>query len=282
MSTSETMVALAGTYLLLFMLERRFPLRRPKAALAPRVFVNAAISAMAFAAAALLVRPSALETLAFARDNAFGIVPSTGLDGAAEVAASFLLMDLTFYYWHQANHRFPLLWRIHNVHHVDPDLDVTTGFRFHFVEVAFSAAFRVVQIALIGPSLFAFMVYEAAFQTFTLFHHSNVRLPRALDRSLTLIVVTPRMHGVHHSDYRDETNSNFGVVFSWWDRLHRTLRLEVPQAAINVGVPAYSAPDDNRLGRCIVMPILPQHDYWRTPKGERVNRDGRARSSAGQ
>jgi sterol desaturase/sphingolipid hydroxylase (fatty acid hydroxylase superfamily) len=278
-STAPTIIVLCATYVGLFLLEHALPLRRPRAALFSRIVVNAGMSATAFAAAAFLVRPAAIETLAFTQNTPFGLMQIAGLTGTAEIVASFMLMDLTFYYWHRANHRLRFLWRIHNVHHIDPDLDVTTGFRFHFVEVALSAGFRMVQLLLIGPSLMAFAVYEVAFQTFTLFHHSNVRLPITLERALNRVLVTPRMHGIHHSRYRDETNSNFGVVFPWWDRLHRTLRLDVPQDAIVVGVPAYSAPEDNRLGHCFALPLLPQRDYWQSVGGSYIERSAGAQGA---
>jgi len=264
---------LAATYLLFFAIERVLPLRRSKADLLPRLWVNAVISATAFTAAALVVRPAALAGLSFSSEHSFGLMRAIGLSGPAEIAMTFLLMDLTFYYWHIANHRVPILWRIHNVHHIDPDLDVTTGFRFHFAEVALSAGFRAFQVLAIGPSLLAFAIYEVAFQTFTLFHHSNIRMPRAIEVVLNYVFVTPRMHGIHHSDYRDETNSNFGVVFASWDRLHGTARLQIPQHVVTIGVPGYSRPTDNRIGRCLALPFLAQRDYWRAGNGYRLHRD---------
>lgn len=261
MATSLTIGLLGLTYLALFAIERRVPLRTATAPVIPRLRVNVIVSATAFMAAALLVRPAS-EAMLGLSGTPFGLVPLAGLTGVAEIVAVFLLMDLTFYYWHIANHRLPLLWRFHNAHHIDPDLDVSTGFRFHFVEVGFSAVFRAMQVALIGPTAAAFLVYEIAFQTFTLFHHSNWRLPRSLERALVRIIVTPRMHGIHHSDFRDETNSNFGVVFSWWDRLHGTVRLDVPQQAIIIGVPGYARPEDNRVLRCLALPFQRQRDYW--------------------
>ena len=261
MATSLTIALLVLTYLVLFAMERRRPLRVATASLVPRLRVNLFVSATAFIAAALLVRPAA-EAMLGLGGTPFGLVPLAGLTGIAEIVAVFLLMDLTFYYWHIANHRVPLLWRFHNAHHIDPDLDVSTGFRFHFVEVGFSALFRAVQVALIGPTAAAFLVYEIAFQTFTLFHHSNWRLPESLERALVKIIVTPRMHGIHHSDFRDETNSNFGAVFSWWDRLHGTVRLDVPQQAIVIGIPGYARPEDNRVLRCLALPFQRQRDYW--------------------
>ncbi|MFW6170235.1 MAG: sterol desaturase family protein [Planctomycetota bacterium] len=145
------------------------------------------------------------------------------------LAAGILLLDLSFYWWHRLNHAWPLLWRFHNAHHIDPDLDSTTPFRFHAGEIAYSSVFHAVQIGLIGPSALAIAVYELLFPSGTVFHHSNVRLPLGLERALSLVFVTFRMHGVHRSVIRDETNSNYSVLFRWWDPLHRSLRLNVPR-----------------------------------------------------
>ncbi len=176
---------------------------------------------------------------------------------------SFLLMDLTFYYWHLANHRVPFLWRFHNVHHIDPDLDVSSAFRFHFGEIAFSAVLGVLQVSLIGISAGAFFIYQMVFQAEVLFHHSNWRLPIRLERILSKVIVTPRMHGIHHSQVHRENNSNFGTIFSFWDRLHRTLGLNVAQSEIVIGVPAYSRPEDNTMASALLLPFRKQRDYWR-------------------
>src|SRR5947208_8973057 len=274
-----TLVVTATVFVALFVLERFLPLRRRCSSLLPRVILNLIISAAAFAVAAILVRPAATAALSWATQKPFGLVHLIALPPALAFIASFLLMDLTFYWWHLANHRIGFLWRFHNVHHIDPDLDVSTGFRFHFGEVAMSAAFRVAQVALIGISAPAFAVYELAFQANTLFHHSNVRLPIRFERLLNKVLVTPRMHGIHHSQFQRETNSNYGVVFPWWDRLHRTLGLNIPQADILIGVPAYSQPEDNRFGNAVLMPFRPQRDYWRGPDGkvmEQREREGKA------
>jgi sterol desaturase/sphingolipid hydroxylase (fatty acid hydroxylase superfamily) len=203
----------------LFVLERRHALRRQRRPLLGRLLVNAAVSATAFAAAGVLVRPTALAVLDWASNRPFGIAHLVPMPVAAQFVLSFLLMDLTFYWWHVANHRIPFLWRFHNVHHIDPDLDVSTAFRFHFGEVALSAAFRAAQVSVIGLSGWMFVAYEVVFQANTAFHHSNVRLPIRLERLLNVVLVTPRMHGIHHSQVRNETNSNYSVVFSWWEAL---------------------------------------------------------------
>jgi sterol desaturase/sphingolipid hydroxylase (fatty acid hydroxylase superfamily) len=235
--------------------------------------VNIGISALAFAVAMVFVRPVALTVLRWAADRPFGLIHIVPMPVTAQFVLSFLLMDLTFYWWHVANHRIPFLWRFHNVHHLDPDLDVSTAFRFHFGEVVFSAGFRVVQVSAIGPSAWMFAVYELVFQANTAFHHSNVRLPIRIERLLNLMLVTPRMHGIHHSQVRDEANSNYSVVFSWWDRLHRTLGLNIPQSDLAIGVPGYADPADNRLWTDLLLPFRRQRDYWRRKDGTPVARE---------
>ncbi|MCP3176232.1 sterol desaturase family protein [Desulfuromonas sp. KJ2020] len=246
----------------LFLLERAFPLRQAKRALAGRLTVNLTYGIIAFATVSLIVRPVAEGTLGWTSINGFGLTRLEVIPDALRPIAAFLLMDLTFYWWHRANHRLPLLWRLHNVHHFDPDLDMSTTFRFHFGELAFSSTFRMVQLGLIGPSLATYLVYEVIFQLGTLFHHSNLRLPIRVERILVRLIVTPRMHGIHHSQIKEETNANYSSVFSCWDRLHHTVRLNVPQEAINIGIPGYAEPQDNHLGNSLLAPFRLQRDYW--------------------
>ena len=254
-------------FLTMFMLERRFPLRKARRSLWPRVLVNVAITGLAVATAAITVRPAVEHLLALSPEQNFGALASVSLPVAAEFAIAFVLFDWSFYWWHRLNHRVPLLWRFHNVHHVDPDLDVTTAFRFHAVEIGYSSAFRATQVLLIGPANWMYFMYELVFQVATLFHHSNVKLPVQIEQAVNRVFVTPRMHGVHHSRFHHETDSNYSTVLSWWDRLHCSLRLNVPQQAIRIGVPAYSQADDNRPGTLLAMPFGQQRPYWKRPDG---------------
>ena len=252
----------AAVFALLFTLERFFPLRKSTRSLIARLVVNAVLSAVT------LVRPATHWALHWSAEKPFGLVHVVYLPTWAEFVLGFLMMDLAWYYWHLANHRVPLLWRFHNVHHIDPDLDVSTAFRFHFGEIAFSSAFNLLQISLVGISAWAFTAYQIAFLSEVIFHHSNWRLPIRLERILSKVIVTPRMHGIHHSQIHRENNSNFGTVFTWWDRLHRTLGLNIPQSEIVIGVPGYSQPEDNRAVSALVMPFQNQRDYWRSPDGK--------------
>ena len=237
------------------------------------MLINLSISATAFLASVAAVQPAASAVLGWTSDTHVGVVRWMGLEPPLQAIVAFPLMDLSFYYWHQLNHRIPLLWRFHNVHHIDPDLDVSTAFRFHVGEVALSAGFRVVQILVIGPSLWVYLMYEFVFQAATLFHHSNLRLPIRVERLLNRVVVTPRMHGIHHSEVRGENRSNYGVVFPWWDWIHRTLQLNIPQAEVTIGIAGYSNPEDNGIWRVLAMPFRRQRDYWTRPDRVPAERD---------
>jgi sterol desaturase/sphingolipid hydroxylase (fatty acid hydroxylase superfamily) len=261
-------LALGALFLALLGVETLRPLRSLKRHRARRWAINFSLTGLAFVCGMLTVRPVALWTAVWTQSRSLGLLPALPLPSWARFALGFLLMDLTFYYWHRLNHTRPLLWRFHNVHHVDPDLDVTTSFRFHFGEVLYSTLFRLVQVGATGVSPFTYLAYELAFNAATMFQHSNLRLPLSLECPLNWLLVTPRMHGIHHSVVGVETNSNYSVIFSSWDRLNRSIRLNIPQADIIIGVPGYLLPSDDRLWRLLIMPLARQRPYWRWPSGK--------------
>jgi len=258
---------LGSVFALLFVAERVSPLRAPKRTIFKRLCVNAAMTAAVFLVGSLLVRTTASRGIGVGASRGVGLCRWLPLPSWARAALSFCLMDLTFYYWHRANHRIALLWRFHNVHHVDPDLDVSTSFRFHPVEIAYAALFRLAQVLVVGVTPLLYVAYETAFACGTMFHHSNVRLPFRFEYWLNMVFVTPRMHGIHHSAVRTETDSNYSVVFSWWDRLHRTVVLNVRQSDIRIGVPMYQQPGDNGLCTLVKMPFIGQRRHCGGPDG---------------
>ena len=249
-----------------FAAEQRWPLRRRVRPLSERLPTNAAMVALAAAALRLAMIPAALAVASAGERAGVGALRWVPLPAAVAAVLGFLLLDWSVYVWHRLNHRAPLLWRFHVVHHTDLDLDVSTAFRFHAGELLLSVLWRSAQIVAfgIGPELV--LLYEAAMETATAFHHSNWRLPPALDRALNLIVVTPRMHGIHHSVEERETNANWSVIFSWWDRLHRTLRLGVPAAALTIGLPAYRDPRELRVRCLLTLPFTRLRPAF-TPRG---------------
>ncbi len=261
-------VLLAALFFLLLLLEAVRPLRGRKRAPGPRLALNLSLSATVFAVGRYVVRPVAYGGAAWAGDHSFGLLHFFPLPFWAQFICGFLLMDLTFYYWHRLNHIRALLWRFHNVHHVDPDLDVSTSFRFHPGEILYSTGFRILQVYLVGLAPITYVIYELLFQGATMFHHSNLKLPIQWERRLNKVLVTPRMHGVHHSVIGQETNSNYSVIFSWWDKLHGSLRLNVKQADLIIGVPGYLRPEDNRFLPLLKFPFLKQRPYWRWPSGK--------------
>lgn len=156
-----------------------------------------------------------------------------------QIAVSILILDYAFYLWHLISHRQNFLWRFHLVHHTDLDLDASTAFRFHFAELTLASVFRILVVIIFGIQPFQLVLFEVIMLVCVLFHHSNMRLPKRFEVLLWRVLITPRLHGIHHSMLQPETNSNFGTVFSFWDRLHRTRIVNVVQRQITIGVPAY-------------------------------------------
>jgi sterol desaturase/sphingolipid hydroxylase (fatty acid hydroxylase superfamily) len=251
-----------SVFVILFVLERLFPLRKAKSPPGSRLLVNAVVSSLAIAIGLAVVRPAAATVLSFVAEREWSLASVISENALVQAVLGFALLDLSFYYWHWANHTWPVLWRFHNAHHIDPDLDVSTAVRFHFVEIGFSTVFRALQVILIGGTPWVFVAYETVFQLNTLFQHSNLRLPIGVERVLVLFLVTPRMHGIHHSKRFHEANSNWSSVFSFWDRLHGTLRLDVPQSAIDIGIAGYAQAEDNTVGAVLKMPFREQRGYW--------------------
>jgi len=275
-SISQIIPAIIFIVIFLSLLAVEFfsPLRNKTHSLVVRLLINASLSVISFMIVFLLVSPASQNAISWSSENSFGILNLIKLPAIIEGIIAFLLMDLAFYYWHLANHKVPVLWRFHNVHHIDPDLDVSTSFRFHYGEIALSAIFRIIQISIIGITPAAFLIYEVCFTVNTIFQHSNVKLPIRIERILNKIIVTPRMHAIHHSQFRNETDSNYSTVFSWWDRLHKSIRLNVPHKDIVIGVPGYSKYGDNNFGNLLLLPFKKQRDYWKKPDGSAlINRE---------
>lgn len=272
-STTYQSILFVALIVVLFILEQFFSLRKNKRALIPRLIVNVSLSLLSLAIVFYAVFPAQQKTLMWTSKTSFGLLHLFELPLVIESVIAFLLMDLAFYYWHLLNHKIPVLWRFHNVHHIDPDLDVSTAFRFHFGEIGLSTLFRIIQISIIGVSPFVFLIYELCFTTNTIFQHSNIKLPIKLERVLNKIIVTPRMHGIHHSQMMNETNSNYSTVFSWWDKIHKTIRLNIPQDKIVIGIPAYQKSEDNNLLNVLLLPFKKQREYWKNSDGIVLNRD---------
>ncbi|MFN3652813.1 MAG: sterol desaturase family protein [Armatimonadota bacterium] len=263
---------LFGLFLFFLLLETWRPLRRRVQPRLERLLTNGALAATATLLLRLVLIPVVVWVAALAEREGWGLLHLVRLPAPVEWLAGLLLLDFTIWVWHYLNHVVPFLWRFHHVHHTDLDLDVSTAVRFHFGELLLSVGWRCGQVLLIGAAPLLVLAWEIVQEAATEFHHSNWRLPARLERALNWVVVTPRMHGIHHSIVERETNSNWGVIFSWWDRLLRTLRLDVPQDAITIGVPAYRDPSELTFLSLLRMPFCRQRPTWELPSGQRLER----------
>ncbi len=201
---------------------------------------------------------------AWADGAGFGLLRRLSLSEPVTLVAAVVLFDLWMYLWHRANHRIPFLWRFHRMHHSDPALDVSTGVRFHPGELVLSSLARLLVLPLLGMSLWHLAVYEAILLPVILFHHSNVRFPRWVDHGLLALVVTPAMHRVHHSRWQPETDSNYGSIFPWWDRVFSSFRLREDAATIEIGLDEFPEGEWQSVRGMLRTPLAPHV----TPEGE--------------
>jgi sterol desaturase/sphingolipid hydroxylase (fatty acid hydroxylase superfamily) len=257
---------------MLWLLERRRPLRRSVEPKLRHTGRNVALAGLAAASLQLLERPLIQPLATLVEKRKLGLLKSLRLPTWLEVTLAVVLMDYSLYLWHVLMHRVPFLWRFHLPHHVDLDLDASTALRFHAGELVISIGWRVGQVALIGISPLSLSVWQTFLMVSILFHHSNVRLPFEMERKLNRFFVTPRMHGIHHSIVKEETNSNWSSGLTIWDRLHGTLRLNVPQNKIEIGVPAYRVPQEVNLLDVLNMPFIEQRPTWLLPNDGRPQR----------
>jgi sterol desaturase/sphingolipid hydroxylase (fatty acid hydroxylase superfamily) len=248
-------------FIIFFIIESKLQLRKRVQSRWKRVIINFGVSIPSFALLRLLFIPL-MVWLAYKDEQwHFGLNYLYNAPVWLKATMTFLLLDYTNYLWHIVLHKMPLMWRFHLVHHSDLDLDITTAFRFHFGELIGSVFFRGAAVILIGISPLMVLIYEIAFDASNQFQHSNMKISFPFEKVLNKILVTPRMHGIHHSMKRSETDSNFSIIFSFWDRLHRTIRLNVHQDSIVTGVPVY--PDEKELttGNLLKLPFTKMREW---------------------
>ena len=191
-------------------------------------------------------------------EQQWGLFSHLPLPYGLEVVLGILALDLTIYLQHVLHHAVPALWRLHMVHHADLDYDVTTGLRFHPLEIVVSMGIKLSMVAALGPPPLAVLIFEVALNATSMFNHSNIHIPAAVDRFLRLLVVTPDMHRVHHSVILRETNSNYGFNFPWWDRLLGTYKAQPDKGhtGMIIGLSQFRDPKALTLPRLLVLPFL--------------------------
>lgn len=249
-------LAVVGTLGTLLWLERRRPLRHAEhESKARRDVRNMAVAGTALLSIQLAERPVTTRMTRLVEERRVGLLQRLPLPRWLRTLLACVLLDYTLYVWHVLAHKVPLLWRFHRVHHCDLDMDASTGIRFHVGEMVLSVVWRAAQILAIGVSGRALSIWNTLLLMEVIFHHSNVELPPGTERRLAKLLVTPRLHGIHHSTRSDEMNSNWSSGLTVWDVLHRTLRTDVPQDQITIGVPDLRQPDQVTLSKLIVMPF---------------------------
>lgn len=205
----------------------------------------------------LIVPTAAVGAALVSAERGWGVFNIIELPGWLEIVVAFLILDLVIYGQHVMFHRVPMLWRLHCMHHTDLDLDVTSGARFHTIEILASMGIKLVVVAALGAPAPAVLIFEVVLNATAMFNHANVRLPEGLDRLLRLVLVTPDMHRVHHSILRRETDSNFGFNLPWWDRLFGTYR-DQPEAGhigMTIGIDQFRSPRELVLDRMLTQPF---------------------------
>lgn len=243
-------------FVVLFIFQQRWKLRRPTQPVFKRTFTNVLVAMPSFVLLRFVFLPLMVGLAIRNEDWQWGLLYAiSNIDPYLKTLIVFLVLDYTNYCWHILNHKLPILWRFHVVHHSDPDLDVSTALRFHFGELIGSVFFRGAFVLLSGASPMQVLLYEVAFEAATQFHHSNWKLPYKFERVLNWLIVTPRMHGIHHSVIKNETDSNYSVIFSFWDRFHKTIRVNIHQDAIVTGVPSYHDPAELSVPFLLKMPF---------------------------
>ena len=192
-----------------------------------------------------------------AEQRLWGLLNQTDLSYGFEIITGLFVLDFILYIQHALFHAFPTLWRLHMVHHTDLDFDVTTGVRFHPIEIILSMGIKLTAVIALGPSPLAVLIFEVVLNGTSMFNHSNIYLPSKVDRMLRLFVVTPEMHRVHHSVIIQETNSNFGFSFPWWDRMFGTYRPQPSKGHLDmvIGLAQYREPKHLNLWQLIIMPF---------------------------
>ena len=231
----------------------------------------------------LLFPVTAVGVALLAEARGWGLFAALELPLWASIVLGVVLLDLAIYLQHVLFHAVPALWRLHRMHHADLEFDVTTGTRFHPVEILLSMGIKLGAVAALGVPAVSVLIFEVLLNATSMFNHSNVRMPKTVDRILRWLVVTPDMHRVHHSIVRRETNSNFGFNLPWWDRLFGTYR-DQPAAGhegMTIGIEQFRDPRELRIDRMLIQPFHDQAGRYPIGGEEELGGEGRAHRADG-
>ncbi len=258
METFIRLGAFFGVFAILTLAEVFVPRRKLTTSKIRRWFANLTIVAMNPLVVTLIfpVLPTGLAVIA--SEQNWGLLNQWAFPYWLEIIVGVVILDLTIYTQHVLHHAIPVLWRLHMVHHADLDFDMTTGLRFHPIEIIVSMAIKLSAVAAIGVHPLAVLIFEVALNATAMFNHSNIRIPEKVDRTLRLLVVTPDMHRVHHSVVIRETNSNYGFNLPWWDRLFGTYK-DLPNKGhtdMVIGLSQFRDPQKLSLPSLLILPFV--------------------------
>jgi len=268
----ESFVRLAAFFSVLLVVgvfESLFPRRRLTASKPRRWFANLGIVILNSLLVRLLIPLGAVGSSLIAARHGWGLLNLFELPPWFAIPVAALLLDLAIYLQHRVFHAVPVLWRLHMVHHADVDIDVSTGLRFHPIEILLSMLIKMVVVVLTGAPVAAVIIFEIVLNATAMFNHGNFRLPVRLDRWLRLLVVTPDMHRVHHSVLPDETNSNYGFNLPWWDRGFGTYRAQprAGHAAMTIGLSQFR--EARGFGWMLLLPFVGETGDYPSRSGVR-------------
>lgn len=249
---SIRLAAFLGVLAVLLVAERIAPWAQPRPLGWRRWPANFGLVALGAAALRFAMPFAAVGAAAWAEARGVGLLQ--GLPGWAGIAASIVLLDLTIYWQHRVFHRVPVLWRLHRVHHADPELDATSGLRFHPIEIWLSMWVKIAAVVMLGLPPEGVVAFEILLNASSMFEHAAIRLPPRLDAALGWIIVTPRQHRIHHSERPEETDSHYGFFLSVWDRLFRSWR-GAHQGELVLGVRGWRDPDRQGLWALLRQPF---------------------------
>ena len=216
---------------------------------------NLALTAFNSLVLYLIFSSRIMDMSRFVSEHTIGFLNLVGWSYGWKILGAIVFMDLMLYIWHLLNHEVPFFWRFHRVHHSDLNMDVSTATRFHIGELAISAVIKIGLIYLVGAEVLSVVVFESLLVLAAQFHHSSLKVPVWFEKIFWILFVPPSMHRIHHSVVIKERNTNYGTIFSIWDRMLGTLLREVDQGRIKIGVGAYQKPEKLGFLKLLVMPF---------------------------
>ena len=255
--TSTRLVIAGATFAFFAILEAIYPHRAAYTEKSRRWGANLGLFVVDLLAVGIPLGTVAFGLILFAESQTWGLMHMIDLPFWVKAVVGFICLDALLYFQHRLSHKAPLLWRLHRVHHADPDFDVSTGLRFHPLEIILSMLIKIAVVVLIGAPLLAVITFEIVLNATSLFNHGNVAIPARLERPLRYLLVTQEMHRIHHSQTMHETNSNYSFNLSLWDRLFNsyTEQAEAGSDGIRIGLSDY--PDQHQTTRLPGMLMIP-------------------------